>query len=94
MGTEELGLELYWDMERHIAGFRLNVMEKESPVQLWETSIPILLSDTAINFPNLLKNLEDLYYLLYKTALDKMKVIPDLAHVLFYLRLFVQKLED
>lgn len=55
MGTEELGLELYWDMERHIAGFRLNVMEKESPVQLWETSISILSSDTAINFPDLLK---------------------------------------
>ena len=87
-------MELYWDMEHHIAEFRLNVMEEETPVQLWRTSVPIPTSDAAIDLLKPLKALGDLCYSLYKTTPDTMEVIPDLAYVLFDFRRFMQKLED
>jgi len=87
-------LELYWDMEHHIAEFRLNVMEEETPVQLWRTSVPVPTSDAAIDLLKPLKALGDLCYSLYKTTPDTMEVIPDLAYVLFDFRRFMQKLED
>ena len=93
-GTEESWLELYWDMEHHIAEFRLHIIEEGIPIQLWETSIPIPASDTAIDLLKPLKNLGDLCYSLYKTTPDIMEVLPDLAHVLFDFRRFMQKLED
>ena len=52
-GTEESWLELYWDMEPHIAEFRLHIMEEETPIQLWEMSVPI--PKSAGNIPNTLK---------------------------------------
>ena len=87
-------MELYWDMEHHIAEFRLNVMEEETPVQLWRTSVPVPTSDAAIDLLKPLKALVDLCYSLYKTTPDTMEVIPDLAYVLFDFRRFMQKLED
>ena len=87
-------MELYWDMEHHIAEFRLNVMEEETPVQLWRTSVPIPTSDAAIDLLKPLKALGDLCYSLYKTTPDTMEVIPDLAYVLFDFRRFMQNLED
>ncbi|HIC01876.1 TPA: hypothetical protein EYN09_12075 [Candidatus Poribacteria bacterium] len=87
-------MELYWDMEHHIAEFRLNVMEEETPVQLWRTSVPVPTSDAAIDLLKPLKALGDLCYSLYKTTPDTMEVIPDLAYVLFDFRRFMQKLED
>ena len=53
-------MELYWDMEHHIAEFRLNVMEEETPVQLWRTSVPVPTSDAAIDLLKPLKALGDL----------------------------------
>ena len=47
-------------MEHHIAEFRLNVMEEETPVQLWRTSVPIPTSDAAIDLLKPLKALGDL----------------------------------
>ena len=94
VGTEESWLELYWDMEHHIAEFRLHIMEEGIPIQLWETSIPIPASDTAIDLLKPLKNLGDLCYSLYKTTPDIMEVLPDLAHVLFDFRRFMQNLQD
>ncbi|SVC86716.1 uncharacterized protein METZ01_LOCUS339570, partial [marine metagenome] len=41
-----------------------------------------------------LKNLGDLCYSLYKTTPDIMEVLPDLAHVLFDFRCFMQNLQD
>ena len=93
-GTEESWLELYWDMEHNIAEFRLHIMEEGIPIKLWETSIPIPASDTAIDLLNPLKNLGDLCYSLYKTTPDIMEVLPDLAHVLFDFRRFMQNLQD
>ena len=93
-GTEESWLELYWDMEHNIAEFRLHIMEEGIPIQLWETSIPIPASDTAIDLLKPLKNLGDLCYSLYKTTPDIMEVLPDLAHVLFDFRCFMQNLQD
>ena len=93
-GTEESWLELYWDMEHHIAEFRLHIIEEGIPIQLWETSIPIPASDTAIDLLNPLKNLGYLCYSLYKTTPDIMEVLPDLAHVLFDFRRFMQNLQD
>ena len=93
-GTEESWLELYWDMELNIAEFRLHIMEEGIPIQLWETSIPIPASDTAIDLLKPLKNLGDLCYSLYKTTPDIMEVLPDLAHVLFDFRRFMQNLQD
>ncbi|HIA64472.1 TPA: hypothetical protein EYN98_00050 [Candidatus Poribacteria bacterium] len=87
-------MELYWDMEHHIAEFRLNVMEEETPVQLWRTSVSVPTSDAAIDLLKPLKALGDLCYSLYKTTPDTMEVIPDLAYVLFDFRRFMQKLED
>ena len=93
-------MELYWDMEHHIAEFRLNVMEGwitwriPSPVQLWRTSVSVPTSDAAIDLLKPLKALGDLCYSLYKTTPDTMEVIPDLAYVLFDFRRFMQKLED
>ena len=91
-GTEESWLELYRDMEHNIAEFRLHIMEEGIPIQLWETSIPIPASDTAIDLLKPLKNLGDLCYSLYKTTPDIMEVLPDLAHVLFDFRRFMQTL--
>ena len=93
-GTEEYWLEVYCDMEHHIAEFRLHIMEEGIPIQLWETSIPIPASDTAIDLLKPLKNLGDLCYSLYKTTPDIMEVLPDLAHVLFDFRRFMQNLQD
>lgn len=81
-------------MEHHIAEFRLNVMEEETPVQLWRTSVSVPTSDAAIDLLKPLKALGDLCYSLYKTTPDTMEVIPDLAYVLFDFRRFMQKLED
>ena len=93
-GTEESWLELYWDMEHHIAEFRVHIIEEGIPNQLWETSIPIPASDTAIDLLKPLKNLGDLCYSLYKTTPDIMEVLPDLVHVLFDFRRFMQNLQD
>ena len=93
-GTEESWLELYWDMKHHIAEFRLHIMEEGIPVQLWETSVPIPASDTVIDLLKPLKNLGDLCYSLYKTTPDIMEVLPDLAHVFFDFRRFMQNLQD